>query len=326
MPPTSRPSSSQPASRTPSSMRSTSGARASTPAESKTRHTTAKKTTPSQKAWQEAEKIIPDLDAAVAFLHDHTLIPEGTHAYTGTALISGLLHLASVAPTTLSRQGLIALAHLATELFAREAQTAVSAEVVERAEDQLRLRLDEHTSHVEQRMEELEGTIAGTQKELRQCAAELREACEGVRHAERALMEAKEVLAVTPTVAAGTGTSPPPAQMLTLETAPARVRRAATLADLLQRQILIRGATLTAEDGAHFKDGEVLDRARQALDAMEQTGLSPPNGGTLESAKILPHHDVVITASSSAMARWILKPSVAKPFARKMGLTAQVLE
>ncbi|KAI0364121.1 hypothetical protein BV20DRAFT_1039580 [Pilatotrama ljubarskyi] len=64
-----------------------------------------------------------------------------------------------------------------------------------------------------------------------------------------------------------------------MDAAPVRVRRAATLADLLQHQVLVRGAVLRDNAGARLSDVE-----------------------------------------------WLLKPTVAKPFARKMGLAAQVIE
>ncbi|KAI9063848.1 hypothetical protein FKP32DRAFT_1571241 [Trametes sanguinea] len=59
---------------------------------------------------------------------------------------------------------------------------------------------------------------------------------------------------------------------------------------------------------------------------MSRSGLTPPGEGSIEEAKVLPHGDVVFTATTREIAHWLLKPSVAKPFARKMGMTAQVIE
>lgn len=118
----------------------------------------------------------------------------------------------------------------------------------------------------------------------------------------------------------------PMAPTLTIDSAPVRVRRAATLADLLQRQVLVRGATLKTDDGEPLGEGALKDRACEVLIEMERGGLTPPGKGVVEAAKILPHGDAVFTMSSIEAARWLLKPAVAKPFARKMGMAAQVVE
>ncbi|KAI0362989.1 hypothetical protein BV20DRAFT_1058439, partial [Pilatotrama ljubarskyi] len=122
------------------------------------------------------------------------------------------------------------------------------------------------------------------------------------------------------------GELPSTAPTLTLETAPVRVRRAATLADLLQRQVLVRGASLHDEAGERLTGEELLARAGRALDEMAREGLSPPGDGEIEQAKVLRHDDVVFTTTTPDMAKWLLKPAVAKPFAHKIGLQAQVIE
>ncbi|KAI0672102.1 hypothetical protein C8Q78DRAFT_726420 [Trametes maxima] len=236
----------------PPAPRSTVSARASTPIGSTTRSAAKpRKLTPSQEAWTAAERTVPDLQAAREFLQARTLIPEGSHAVTGAALISGLLHFASSAPTNeLARKGLIAFAHLARAVLEEDAQTAVSDRVLEIAEDQLRLRLDHHTSHVEERIEDLASAIDKMSSGLKDCTTELRDACERVRDAERALKEAQ--LTSQGDAAGGfplRGERAVTATPLTLDSAPARVRRAATLADLLQRQVLVRGATILADGG-----------------------------------------------------------------------------
>ncbi|KAI0667794.1 hypothetical protein C8Q78DRAFT_981766, partial [Trametes maxima] len=296
------------------------------PAGTTTRKTRAKKPTASQEAWVEAEQVIPDLETAKDFLRGATLIPEGAHAVTGESLVSGLLHFAFTGPShELARRGLIAFAYLAKNILDNGIQGAVSDAVVERAEDQLRIRLDHHTSHVEDRVEELVGSVERMKQEMGCCAAELREAGERVRGAEEVLREAHKIMATQPGLHRG-GESSPPQSVLTIDSAPVRVHRAATLADLLQRQVLVRGASLRTEDGARINDAEALARARNTLEELTRAGLSPPGRGAIEQAKILPHEDAVFTASSIEMARWLLKPAVAKPFARKMGMTAQVIE
>lgn len=96
----------------------------------------------------EAEKLVPDLGAAMEFLLGHDLIPGGDNAFSSESLISGMLHLAFSTPGDLAKRGILAFAHLAKGVLAHDAQSAVSDAVVERAEGQLRLRLDHHTSHV----------------------------------------------------------------------------------------------------------------------------------------------------------------------------------
>ncbi|KAI0667797.1 hypothetical protein C8Q78DRAFT_981169, partial [Trametes maxima] len=313
-----RPASTLPTSRVPVS------ARENAPAKT-TRTIKPRKLTPSQEAWREAEQVVSDLDAAAAFLQSRSLIPEGSHAITGESLILGLLHFASSELThDLTRRSLIAFAYLAKEVLGNAAQMAVSDSVVERAEDQLWLRLDHHTSHVEERMEGLTGTVDALQKELVGCTTELREACGRMKEAEAAFAAAQgslqELRARNP------GEPVPTIPPLTIDSAPVRVHRAATLADLLQRQVLVRGATLGMEDGSVLGESELLRRAREASDEMEKGGLTPPGGGTVESAKVQRHGDTVFTMSSIDMARWLLKQTVAKPFARKMGMKAQVVK
>lgn len=110
----------------------------------------------------EAEKLVPDLSAAMEFLLGHELIPGGDNAFTGESLISGLLHLAFSTTGDLAKRGILAFAHLAKGVLDHDAQTAVSDAVIERAEGQLRLRLDHHTSHVEDRLDEFSEMIGDT--------------------------------------------------------------------------------------------------------------------------------------------------------------------
>ncbi|KAI0325638.1 hypothetical protein GY45DRAFT_1260479, partial [Cubamyces sp. BRFM 1775] len=321
-----RPSVPRPAS-TPPTSQATSGTRASAPSATATRRSKSRKPTSSQEAWLAAEDVVPNLNEAIAFLQAKSLIPEGSHAITGESLVSGLLHFAFTAPShELAREGLIAFAYLAKETLSNKQQEAVSGAIVERAEDQLSIRLDHHTSHVEDRIAEFAEKVDSMKEEMSECTLGLRDACERVRDAERALLEMQREMRDTGRAEMIQGVPavhPPP---LTLEAAPARVRRAATLADLLQRQVLVRAATLQSEDGQRLNDGAVLERARHALEQMEREGLSPPGDGAVEQAKVLAHGDTVFTMSTAEAARWLLKPTVAKPFARKMGLSAQVIE
>ncbi len=319
-----RPPPSRPAS-TPPTPPSRIGARDSAPAKP-TRKTAKKTLLTSQEAWVEAEKLVPDLSAAMEFLLGHELIPGGDNAFTGESLISGLLHLAFSTTGDLAKRGILAFAHLAKGVLDHDAQTAVSDAVVERAEGQLRLRLDHHTSHVEDRLDEFSEMIGKMKQEMEGGSASLREACERVKGAEAALAAAREGIQESAQLIARPGEPASTASTLTIETAPVRVRRAATLADLLQRQVLVRGATLNSESGEPLGEGALKDRAREVLDEMDRGGLTAPEGGTVELAKILPHGDTVFTMSSIEAARWLLKPTVAKPFARKMGMAAQVVE
>ena len=59
---------------------------------------------------------------------------------------------------------------------------------------------------------------------------------------------------------------------------------------------------------------------------MDSVGLLPPDGGRLEQAKILKPGVVVFTASSVAMASWMITAEVAAPFAVKMGMHTRVVE
>ncbi|CDO78033.1 hypothetical protein BN946_scf184648.g5 [Trametes cinnabarina] len=282
----------------------------------------------SQRAgWEDATTVIPSLEEAIDFLQKKTLIPEGDHAVTGEALITGLLHFAYLAPAKeFARQGLIAFAHIARSVLSERSQESVSRAVLERAEDQLNLRLDEHASHVEERVARLTQSVDRMNGELESSATELRLACARVREAEDALAGARQEIVAASQAGAISGERAVPASPLTIDSAPVRVRRAATLADLLQRQVLVRDAVLQDDLGNKLSGEEVRARARAAIDDMGRSGLTPPGEGSIEEAKVLPHGDVVFTAATREMAHWLLKPSVAKPFARKMGMTAQVVE
>ncbi|KAI0323721.1 hypothetical protein GY45DRAFT_1264139 [Cubamyces sp. BRFM 1775] len=312
---------------TPPILRLTGATRASTAKTVVTRQNKMRKLTSSQEAWIEAETVVPNLMEATAFLTSKSLIPEGSHAIMSELLISGLLHFAFSAPShELARTGLIAFAYLAKEVNCRDMQEAVSDAVVERAKDQLRIRLDEHTSHVEDRIEELIEAVALMKKETVACSLELKEACETVQEAKHALMEARQEVKNAPQAGVMHGMPTSVVPPFTLDAAPMRVRRAATLTDLLQRQVLVRGVTLQTEAGNPLGELEVLDRARTALDEMGREGLSPPVDTVIKHAKVLVHGDAVFTVSSVKAVRWFLKPAVAKHFARKMGMTAQLIE
>ncbi|CDO78011.1 hypothetical protein BN946_scf184907.g1 [Trametes cinnabarina] len=300
---------------TPPSARAAIGAREKTSETGRTTATTAKNAragaarnpAPSQEQlWTAAEDKVPSLGAAVEFLQKRRLIPEGLHALTNEALITGLLHLAYLRPAhEFAAEGLIAFAYAARAVAAEEVQDAVSRAVLERAEDQLTLRLDKHASHVETRVAELTQGVERMRREMETTVAELRDACDSVQRAEEKLGEARKSLESAALSGPGLNVPGEPAaavQSLTIDSAPTRVRRAATLADLLQRQVLVRDAALQDDLGNRLTNG------------------------TVEEAKVLPHGDVVFTMASREMAHWLLKPTVAKPFARKMGMTAQVVE
>ncbi|CDO74895.1 hypothetical protein BN946_scf184988.g2 [Trametes cinnabarina] len=286
---------------------------------------------PSQEQlWTAAEEKVPSLGAAIDFLQKRRLIPEGSHAVTSEALITGLLHLAYLRPAhEFTAEGLIALAYVARAVAAEEAQKAVSRAVLERAEDQLTLRLDEHASHVETRVAELTQGVERMRREMETTVAELRDACSSVHRVEEQLGETHKSLAATVLsnpIPHPLGESATPVQSLTIDSAPIRIRRVATLADLLQRQVLVRDATLQDDLDNRLSNEQVCARARNAIDDMARVGLTPPGDGTVEEARVLAHGDIVLTAASREMAHWLLKPAVAKPFARKMGMTAQVVE
>ncbi|CDO73956.1 hypothetical protein BN946_scf185043.g3 [Trametes cinnabarina] len=295
-----------------------------------TRAGAARNPAPSQEQlWTTAEDKVPSLGAAVEFLQKRRLIPEGSHALTNEALITGLLHLAYLRPAhEFAAEGLIAFAYV-VRAVAAEAQDAVSRAVLERVEDQLTLRLDEHASHVETRVAELTQGVERMRREMETTVAELRDACGSVQRAEEKLGEARKSLesaALSGPVLHVPGEPVTTVQSLTIDSAPTRVRRAATLADLLQRQVLVRDATLQDDLGDWLSSKQVCARARSAINEMARAGLTPPGDGTVEEAKVLPHGDVVFTMASREMAHWLLKPIMAKPFARKMGMTAQVVE
>ncbi|KAL7281859.1 hypothetical protein ACG7TL_003324 [Trametes sanguinea] len=278
-------------------------------------------------AFREAEKDIPDLDAAIAFLRQFTLIPEGVNAVSEAGLVSGLLHFAHSAPThELARKGLISFAYIARELLEARRFEAVATAVAERAEEQLTLRLDEHTTRLETRVEELLTEVSEAKNELRGCGQKLREACDWVGQAEAALTVARKDLETATTTTPGSGAPSSSFPPLTFDTAPARTRRAVTLAEHLQRQVLIRGATLAIPDGQEDAAAVARQQAVEAIKALEKEGLTPPAGGDVEAARVLQHGDIVFTASSAEMARWLSRPAVARAFSRHLGLRAQIIE
>ncbi|CDO68068.1 hypothetical protein BN946_scf184347.g5 [Trametes cinnabarina] len=274
-----------------------------------------------------AEKDIPDLDAAVAFLRQFTLIPEGVNAVSDAGLVSGLLHFAHSAPThELARKGLIAFAYIARELLESKRFGAVATAVAERAEEQLTLRLDEHTSRLESRVEEIMTEIEGAKKELAVCGQRLKEACDWVGQAEVALTVARKDLETATAAVPVAGAPPNSPPKLTFDMAPARTRRAITLAEHLQRQVLIRGATLAIPSGEQDPNAAALRQVVAAIEGLAEGGLTPPAGGGIEAARVLQHGDMVLTASTAEMARWMLRPAVATAFSRKLGLRAQIIE
>ena len=168
----------RPASTPPTTRRTrqtTAGAHASatpTPSTGSSQKAASKKPpTDSAKQWIEAECIVPDLDAALALLQKNALIPEGSHAVSRASLTTGLLHFALTSPKhARAQEGLIAFAFLAQEVFKREDEDglrqAVST-VVEQAGHQMALRLDQHTSHVEAKLGELQAKAATSSREER---------------------------------------------------------------------------------------------------------------------------------------------------------------
>ncbi len=242
-------------------------------------------------------------------------------------MITGLLHFAYASPSNdLARKGLIAFALLARELFKQKTESAIAAAVAERAEEQLTLRLDEHTTRMETQVEEAVGELEKVRQEMDRCTGRLKEACDWVSQAEAALTAARTDLQVAGAAAQPIGTSQLPPSAPTLESAPARTRRAVTLAELLQRQVLVRGASIEPPTDRPFTDAYVLEEARRALDKIDRGGLTAPKDGALEAAKRLPQGDIVFTTSSTAMAKWLMGPNVATVFSRTLGLKAHMVE
>ncbi len=274
--------------------------------------------------FEDAEKLIPDLDAAVAFLRQRQLIPPGDDSVSPAALTTGLLHFAFASPAQeLARKGLIAFAHVSKAVLARQMQDTLVPTVAERVETQIQNRLDHHTTLMEEKLENATTALDEVKRDADQWVERLVATCTRMEQAEdRVLGLHKELQTAVQTP----GTSQAAPSSLTLEAAPVRTRRAVNLADLLQRQLLVRGAALKDPQGNSLTDREALERARQALDLMEKDGLTPPAGSTVETAKVQSHGDVVFTFSTIAAARWIVRPHVATAFSRKMGMEARIVE
>lgn len=277
--------------------------------------------------FEDAEKIIPDLDGAVSFLRQRQLIPPGDDSVSQAALTTGLLHFACASPTQdLARKGLIAFAHLAKAVLSKQLQDAIAPTVAERVETQIQIRLDHHTTQMEEKLEDATTALDEVRKEADQWVERLTAACTRVEQAEDRLLGMQKELQAAGQAGQVQGVSqatPPP---LTLDSAPVRTRRAVNLAELLQRQLLVRGAALKDPQGDSLTDREVLERARQALDLMAKDGLTPPAGTTVEAAKVQPHGDVVYTFSNAAAARWIVRQHMSVAFSRKMGMEARIVE
>ncbi len=287
---------------------------------------TAKTTTRSQAdLFVEAEKTLPNLNTAVDFLRGKQLVPAGDASVSEEALVSGLLHLAVVAPASeLARKGLIAFAHLAKAVLARKNQDLIAAKVAERVEMQITQRLAHHTTKVEELLEDAVSKTEEMRKEMDGWMDRLMQACTTVGHTEQVVAEVvrKEFTSASLT----TGTPPPQLDKLTLDTAPARTRRAVNLAELLQRQVLVKNMALKDTQGQLLNDREALERARQAVDMMACEGLTPPSDTQIEAAKICSCGDVVFTMSSAGAARWLLRAHVATAFSRKMGGTTKLVK
>lgn len=98
------------------------------------------------------------------------------------------------------------------------------------------------------------------------------------------------------------------------------------LAELLQRQVLVKNMILKDTQGRHLNDREALERARQVLELMAREGLMPPDDTQVESAKIHSRGDVIFTMSSAVAARWLLCTHAATAFSCKMGGIAKLVE
>ena len=312
----------------------TAGAHASatpTPSTGSSQKAAPKKTpTDSAKQWIEAERIVPDLDAALVLLQKNALIPEGSHAVSRASLTTGLLHFALTSPKhARAQEGLIAFAFLAQEVFKREDEDglrqAVST-VVEQAGHQMALRLDQHTSHVEAKLGELQAKAATAEKEVRSWSGWLQEATERVGRAEEALEQARAGITAAKDTPELADTPPPLFPPLTLDTVPVRTRRAVALADLLQRQVMVDNVDIPTPDGEPLTALSLQEKGQRALDDLTELGLLPPDGGKIVQAKILKPGVVVFTTSSVDMASWMIDSAVAAPFAVKMGMHARVVE
>ena len=132
-----------------------------------------------QQLFLDAESSVKDLEAAVAFLQEKMLIPEGDAAVSEEALISGLLHFASATPAAaLAQKGLIAFAHVAKAVMEKKTLGRLATAVAERVEQQIEMRLDHHTSKVEEE-------IAGVSQELERLRDEYGRVAERMERAER---------------------------------------------------------------------------------------------------------------------------------------------
>lgn len=252
------------------------GAHASaTPSTGPSQKTASKKPlTGTAKQWAEAEKTIPDSAAAIAFLQKHVLIPEGSHTVSRESLTTGLLHFAFSAPKhARAHEGLIAFAYLAREIFRREDKDEVSRAVdtvVELAGDQIALRLDEHTSNVEEKLEELKRSVEETKKEVCTWTGLLQDATGRVEKAEEALGRAKDGILAARDTQEVSGTLPLSFPPLTLDAAPVRTRRAVALADLLQRQVLVDNVDIPAPDGQPLTAALLQEKGQRALDGLSR--------------------------------------------------------
>ena len=83
---------------------------------------------------------------------------------------------------------------------------------------------------------------------------------------------------------------------------------------------------LPALDGTPHTDASLLLEAQHALADLAEEGVVPPEGGRIDHAKIIRTGSVVFTMSSVGMARWLLTPEVAAPFAIRLGLSARVVD
>ncbi|KAJ2988629.1 hypothetical protein NUW54_g9056 [Trametes sanguinea] len=157
---------------------------------------------------------------------------------------------------------------IAGGIVAEEAQDAVSRAVLERAEDQLTLRLDEHASHVEN-----SGSGA---------YARGGEDREGRWRRQWLSYGMRPGLNVSGEPAAAV-------QSLTIDSAPTRVRRAGHVSRPSSAAGARARRNLQDDLGNRLTSEQVCVRARSAIDDMARAGLTPPGDGTVEEAKVLPH-------------------------------------
>lgn len=161
-------------------------------------------------------------------------------------------------------------------------------------------------TQMEEKLEDTTNTLDKVRKEADQWVEHLMAACTWVEQVEDKVLGLHKELQVAVGQAAQAERAPGVSQVLlsplTLNTVPVQTHRGVNLADLLQRQLPVHGASLKDPYRNLLTNCKALEQAHHASELMAKDGLTLPAGSTVKAAKVQSHGDVIFTFSNATAA------------------------